>query len=95
MPTIDEVRTNAAMQSIPKYLERLCLAVERVATALEDAELGDRIDNHAGAVAQATLTVIELSGCTGYLNNDGHIAHDGDTCPVHEGAGERSREGRA
>lgn len=31
---------------------------------------------------------VNEDSCTGYLNDDGQLQHDGDTCPVHEGGRE-------
>ena len=27
---------------------------------------------------------IRWNGCTGYINDQGLVHHDGDTCPIHE-----------
>lgn len=31
------------------------------------------------------VDVLQDAGCTGSLNDAGRLAHDGDTCPIHEG----------
>lgn len=41
-------------------------------------------NEHADAVANALNAI---GACTGYIDQDtGRIAHDGDTCPLHEEA---------